>query len=282
MSWHEMSAAYTRIPRDLFPTDLLPRVPRVIELQPLVAQWQRCVHAAGWGSTRTSATLSSDCFEVAGKFEQDMSQPDLVWSASGTWRCLLHAAVGGMNTLRDELSPAGRGPRLMLGPRPTPAEGTQASAAHAVQLYAVGQAEPAVVAQALEELTAMSMALLIRDALVRLEQNLVFVILGVLLVFCSHTLFPFQAHQRLELMGWTYIGLTFTAILTVLVQMKRNDIIGRLTATPGSEGTMWDGAFVLKLAVFGLVPLLTLFAAQFPDLGGALLQWLEPVQKALP
>jgi len=39
---------------------------------------------------------------------------------------------------------------------------------------------------------------------------------------------------------------------------------------------------VLKLTVFALLPLLTLFAAQFPDLGGVILRWLEPVQKALP
>jgi hypothetical protein len=41
-------------------------------------------------------------------------------------------------------------------------------------------------------------------------------------------------------------------------------------------------AFVLRLAIFVLIPLLTLFAAQFPDTGGVLMRWLEPVRKFLP
>jgi hypothetical protein len=63
--------------------------------------------------------------------------------------------------------------------------------------------------------------------------------------------------------------------------MKRNEIISRLTSSNPSVRTTWDGEFVLKLAVFGLL-LLTLFAAQFPEIGGVLLHWIEPVQKALP
>jgi hypothetical protein len=39
---------------------------------------------------------------------------------------------------------------------------------------------------------------------------------------------------------------------------------------------------VLRLAIFVLIPLVTLFAAQFPDTGGVLMRWLEPVRKFLP
>jgi hypothetical protein len=67
----------------------------------------------------------------------------------------------------------------------------------------------------------------------------------------------------------------------VIVQMKRDPVIASLTSVDGHSKT-WDAAFVLKLTVFGLLPLLTLFAAQFPDIGAMVLRWLEPVQKALP
>lgn len=133
-----------------------------------------------------------------------------------------------------------------------------------------------------EDVIAMSMAFVVRDAISRLGYNLVFVTGGMLLVFCSHTLFPFQAHQQLEALGWSYIGLTFAAILTVLVQIKRNEVIARLTSSTPGQRTTWDGEFVLKLVVFGLLPLLTLFATQFPDVGNTLLRWLEPVEKVLP
>ena len=59
-------------------------------------------------------------------------------------------------------------------------------------------------------------------------------------------------------------------------------MVGDLTTkTPGVR-TTWDADFVLKVTVFALIPLFTLFAAQFPDLGGTILRWMEPVQRALP
>jgi len=126
------------------------------------------------------------------------------------------------------------------------------------------------------------MTLVIRDALARLGYNLVFVVAAVLLVFGSHALFPFRERQSLAALDWIFIGATFTAIIVVLVQMKRNDIIGRLTAKVTGERTTWDAEFILKVTVFWLLPLLTLFAAQFPEIGGTLLHWLQPVEKALP
>ena len=132
------------------------------------------------------------------------------------------------------------------------------------------------------ELPATLVAFVVRDALARLAQNLIFVIGGVVLVFCSYTLFPFQQHTRLQIVGWIYISITFATILTVLVQIKRNEVVGDLTTkTPGVR-TTWDADFVLKVTVFALLPLFTLFAAQFPDIGGVILRWMEPMQRALP
>jgi hypothetical protein len=36
------------------------------------------------------------------------------------------------------------------------------------------------------------------------------------------------------------------------------------------------------LAVYGLVPLLTLFAAQFPDIGATILQAVRPIEQSIP
>ena len=60
------------------------------------------------------------------------------------------------------------------------------------------------------------------------------------------------------------------------------DVVARLTSETPGERAKWDAEVVLKLVVFGLLPLLTLFAAQFPDIGATLLHWLEPVEKVLP
>lgn len=165
--------------------------------------------------------------------------PDCPWSTSKTWCTLLNA----------------------VGP-PSDA-----------------QPSPASEIQGRDLLTEMCAALVVRGALARLQHNLVFVIAGVLLVFCSHTLFPFQVDAQLAAMGWVYVALTFAAILTVLTQMKRSEILSRLTSRDPSKRTVWDGWFVWKVAVFALLPLLTIFAAQFPDVGGMLLRWFNQMGK---
>ncbi len=276
MSWHALVSLYDNVPRVLFPTDLFPKVPRVMELQIPVAHWNRTV-----AESRLSGAVvdvPEECRDIDLIFEKDMLiSSGKPWSRSRTWEALLKAVS--YIALRRSVA-------AMEVSREVAVEVGPAVSAHVSTGIRLESADPAVketsVLGQMEELVTMLMAFVIRDGLARLGHNLVFVIGGVVLVFCSHTLFPFQQHTHLRMLGWIYIGLTFTAILTVLVQMKRNEIIGRLTSSsPGVRAT-WDSELVLKLAVFGLLPLLTLFAAQFPDVGGLLLRWLDPVQKALP
>jgi hypothetical protein len=66
----------------------------------------------------------------------------------------------------------------------------------------------------------------------------------------------------------------------VFVNMEQNEIIRQVRSTPGRF--TWNPELLAKLVVYGFVPLLTLFAVQFPNAVQALLSLLEPVQKALP
>src|SRR5262249_35023409 len=104
----------------------------------------------------------------------------------------------------------------------------------------------------------------------RLLYNAAFAAGAAILMLCSHSLYAFPAHEQLQLLDWAYVLVIFGVTLTVLAQMKRDPIISRLMSPASGERT-WNGEFVLKLAVVGLVPLVALFAAQFPDLGGVLL-----------
>jgi hypothetical protein len=128
----------------------------------------------------------------------------------------------------------------------------------------------------------MCVTLAVRDAIARLWHNVVFVIGAVLCVFSAHTLFPFRLQRALEEVGWFYVALAFGAILTVLIQMRGNELLRRIASPDPAKAGGWDTGFILRLAIFVLVPLLTLFAAQFPDAGSVLMRWLEPVRKILP
>lgn len=284
MARHHLADAYDRVPRELSPIGLFPRVPALMELQIPVAHWQRLVNAARLTPAGT-AGIPAGCLNLMQVFQDEMrTAPTTAWSASRTWSALINAASHTAAELQvGWKSGVARRHRV---PETAPF-GVGLESGHVLlsSPIAVGpidhlESPPAVNDR--EDVVAMSMALVIRDAIARLGDNVVFVTVGVILVLCSHTLFPFQAHQRLEQLAWTYIGLTFAAVLTVAVQMRRNEIIARLMSTTPGETTTWDGEFVLKLVVFVLLPLLTLFATQFPDVGGMLLRWLEPVEKALP
>jgi len=234
MGWHKAAPAYETVPRALYPPGLFPKVPRLMELAPVVNPWSECLEAASGPGTGG---------EAARVFEADMrTDPHQLWSSSRTWKELLKAVKA-------------------------PVAGATESGASAV---------------ARQRLVEMAAALVVRDALARLQHNLVFVIGGVLLVFCSHTLFPFQLRTFLAELGWTYIAFTFSAILVVLVQMKRNDILRRLTSAEPGKAAGWDAAFFWRVVVFALLPLLTLFAAQFPDIGGVLLRWAASAKSVLP
>ena len=283
MARHDMAAAYSRVPRQVFPSDLFPKAPRLPDLQVAVAQWQRLI---GPDTGRLDlGRVPATCANIGTTFEEEMrTDPGSPWATSKTWTALLNAGTHIIGELRNGVVRTSSGPMLhdeelhatarahaTLGTHPTPGGMT----------IVVAPRDDANVLR-VQELPATLAAFVVRDALSRVARNLLFVIGGVVLVFFTHTLFPFRQRTQLEALAWIYVGATFTTILTVLIQVKRNDVIGDLTSSTPDSPSSWDGAFVLRIAVFALVPLFTLFAAQFPDLGGVVLQWLEPMKGALP
>jgi len=62
------------------------------------------------------------------------------------------------------------------------------------------------------------------------------------------------------------------------MQIRRDATLSLITDTsPGELG----GDFWLKLLQFGALPLLSLLAAQFPEVANFLFSWLEPATQAL-
>src|SRR5436190_6125821 len=277
MAHHELADAYERVPRDVFPVMIFPRAPRLADLKIAVA------HCAGRGGPSSAVdahavgipTEASDLEKTCRREMRDT--PDRPWAASETWRLLLDGALQNERGLRTNRL-LGSDARLRVAQMAPSSPGNDFVAKAIAEIVAADRA----LFQREADLPAMLIAFVVRDALARLVPNLIFVTGGIVLAFCSHTLFPFQQHTNLQVLAWIYIAVTFTTILTVLVQIKRNEVIARLTSSRPGRRTTWDSGFVLKVAVFALIPLLTLFAAQFPDIGGVVLRWLEPVQRVLP
>jgi hypothetical protein len=80
---------------------------------------------------------------------------------------------------------------------------------------------------------------------------------------------------------WLYVIAGVCTAVATVVSFERDAVMSRMAGT--SSGKIeWDAAFLQRTLIPLLFALLTLFAVQFPGAGGTLLQWLRPMQTALP
>jgi hypothetical protein len=129
-----------------------------------------------------------------------------------------------------------------------------------------------------DRFTAISVVLIVRELLSRLSFSLYLIgpALALLVVLYS-TLYFDHAHALLGLI-WVDVLSAITVIMSVFVWMDRDAIISGIRhTTPGTIDWNWD--FVWKVVVYVVLPLATLFAAQFPGVGSGVIKILEPVQK---
>jgi hypothetical protein len=132
-----------------------------------------------------------------------------------------------------------------------------------------------------EEFLAMHVLFVVRELLSRLVNVFFYIIVAVMLMVAVQQSFPFQPRQELLGMAWIYVLSAVILVVAILVQMEHDDVLSAFAST--ASGTMnWDAALWSKIFIFGVIPIATVFAAQFPGSGTTLLDWLTPVQKALP
>jgi hypothetical protein len=119
----------------------------------------------------------------------------------------------------------------------------------------------------------------IRCALLQMRNLLMFVAGGFVLAALAPSVYPFQSRH---LIGWvmTAVLVVFgSGIAVAWAQMDRDGLLSRITNKP--PGSIEAGSFVLRLAAFGGLPLLTVVATQFPAVSHFLFSWVQPTLEAL-
>jgi hypothetical protein len=96
---------------------------------------------------------------------------------------------------------------------------------------------------------------------------------GVLAMMLAASAYPFVQRDSLLWLSWIVL-LTVVAIgVIIFVQISRSRVISMLYGTaPGRFS--WDGAFTVRLLMFGIIPILTLLGAQFPYALGGIISWI--------
>jgi hypothetical protein len=129
-----------------------------------------------------------------------------------------------------------------------------------------------------EQLVALQMAFVLRDIVARTVTCLFAAMLCLTLLTASHLFYTFNGRASLLMVDMLAIAGVALSSIWVLVDMERDHVLSRLRATtPGRVDINWD--FIKRIAVYGVLPLLAVIASLFPEVGGTLFGWLEPLRK---
>ncbi len=106
-------------------------------------------------------------------------------------------------------------------------------------------------------------------------QNLVaLVTIGLLLLLVAANSYPFRPHEPLLLFSWVAILISVVVTMFIFVQVSRDKTLSLLTGkTPGKLHLTRD--FVMRALIHGVIPLIALLGAQFPQAVRQLFSWLS-------
>lgn len=131
-----------------------------------------------------------------------------------------------------------------------------------------------------EQLVALQLAFVLRDIVARTVTCLFAAMLCLTLLTAAHLLYSFNGRNTTLTIDMLAVAATAVISIWILVGMERDHILSRLrTTTPGRVDINWD--FIKRIAVYGVLPLLVVIASLFPEVGGTLFGWLEPLRKLL-
>jgi hypothetical protein len=113
-----------------------------------------------------------------------------------------------------------------------------------------------------EEVVAMQVVSLLHTVFPHLRNALLFLVASLLLLLTALNSYPFEPVQWATVLVWLlFLGVIGLAT-QAMFQMNRNTVLSRLTGTdPGKIN--WDLGFVKQLALYVLLPLISLVSTQF-------------------
>lgn len=131
-----------------------------------------------------------------------------------------------------------------------------------------------------EEHMAVWMVEYIERTLDQIRHLALFLLGGLVLATALINSYPFHPQSRIKLIFVFIMVGTVAALVFVMVQMSRDDVLSRIAKTePGK--VKWNLHFVFNLIVFAIVPLLSLVSAEFPVVRTTIAAVLNPLVNAL-
>ncbi|NOT61582.1 MAG: hypothetical protein HOP19_15300 [Acidobacteria bacterium] len=188
--------------------------------------------------------------------------------AQGHWR----AALADRCAAQSEMAEVSKLVAQMLEPRwrllHSPPVATEA---------APSEKEPPDWVREAELYLASCVASFLHQALAHLQNLALFVTPGMILLLMAITSYPFQPRELFLLFGWMLIVTIVAVTLFIFTQMSRDKVLSELSGTAPDQ-VNWNRDFLYRLTLHGLLPILALLGAQFPEVFRQLFTWLSALQ----
>jgi hypothetical protein len=96
---------------------------------------------------------------------------------------------------------------------------------------------------------------------------------GVLAMMLAASVYPFVQRDLLLWVSWIVLLTAIAIGVVIFVQISRSRIVSMLNGTtPGRFS--WDSAFTMRILIFGVLPIVTLLGAQYPNALGGIISWI--------
>lgn len=199
----------------------------------------------------TQRAALSDLVVAAQQRLDDVSR----YEAAGLWR----NAITSKLSLQSAMSDLSRfvterfEPWWRLAPNAAPIPGSPANQP-GIDESLIKQAELYVAGRVLDFL---------RQVFPQMMHLVVFSSVGLLALMLALSCYPFPHRDTYMWLSWIILLSMISVIFVIFVQINRDRVMSMLSGTTPGE-LNWNGTFVWRLVLFGLIPILTLLGAQFP------------------
>jgi hypothetical protein len=124
-------------------------------------------------------------------------------------------------------------------------------------------------------------ALILRELAARLLSGFAAVVGGLLILMSGHLLYVFQGRAFWLAFDWTALAVASVLALVFLLRLERSPVLRRLWKTESGRLAFLGG---IPMRIVGYVALIivTMVAVFFPEVGGGILRWAEPVRTLMP
>jgi hypothetical protein len=101
-----------------------------------------------------------------------------------------------------------------------------------------------------------------------------------LLLLLALVSYPFEPHRLLLTCLWVIMGSVVASGFWIFIELDRSTLLSHISGTKPGELRL-DGAFAVRVLTWGVLPLLSVAAAQYPEVAGVLFRWMEPFARTL-